>query len=53
VHKHAQFVVNAFFYLGASEDLSGLESRDQMASGRIRDGLLKGELAEEARGLQL
>jgi hypothetical protein len=39
--------------LGASEDLSGLESRDQMASDRKRDGLLNAELAEEARGLQL
>ena len=38
--------------LGASADLSGLESRDQMALVRTRDELLNGELAEEARGSQ-
>jgi len=32
--------------LGASADLSGLWSRDQMASARIRDGPLNGELAD-------
>ena len=39
--------------LGASAHLSGLESRDQMASVSTRDELLNGKLREEARGSQL
>jgi len=53
VDEHAQFVFDTLLYWEPVQIFQDCGHVNQMASDRKQDGLLNGELAEEARGSQL